>query len=75
MVKGNWMNGEPRKKPYFVGVRLTDAELNKLEGVMDLLEPLTGERNLSNALRYMIRHFDVALSPLGKVAPNEDESE
>jgi hypothetical protein len=68
------MNGEPSKKPYFVGVRLTDAEHNKLEDVMDLLEPFTGERNLSSALRYMIRNFDLALSPLGNNATNENDS-
>lgn len=69
------MNDEPKKKAYFVGVRLTDAELKKLESVMDLLEPLTGERNLSNALRYVIRHFDVDRSPLGNVASNQAKAE
>lgn len=67
------MNSEAKRKSYFVGVRLTDAELSKLESVRDLLEPLTGERNLSNALRYMIRHFDITLSPMGKVTDNDDK--
>ena len=65
------MNEEARKKVYFVGVRLTDAELAKLESVMDGLEPLTGERNRSHAIRYMIRHFDIGQSPLGKVASDD----
>lgn len=69
------MNGEPRKKAFFVGVRLTDAELIKLDSVMDGLEPLTGERNRSNAVRYMIRHFDIGQSPLGKVASNDAGSD
>jgi hypothetical protein len=69
------MNDEPKKKSYYVGVRLTDAEHKKLESVMDLLEPLTGERNLSNALRYVIRHFDVDLSPLGIAASKKDDTE
>lgn len=66
---------EARKKAYFVGVRLTDAEHQKLESVMDMLEPLTGERNLSNALRYVIRHFDLAQSPLGSIASKESNAE
>jgi hypothetical protein len=64
-----------KKKDYFVGVRLTDAEYKKLESIMDLLEPVTGERNLSSALRYMIRHFDVGLSPLGAVASSQAKVE
>jgi hypothetical protein len=64
-----------KKKDYFVGVRLTDAEYKKLESIMDLLEPVTGERNLSSALRYMIRHFDVEQSPLGAVASSQAKVE
>jgi hypothetical protein len=53
-------------KSNFVGVRLSDEEVNLLERVMDALEPLTGKRSQSDALRYMIRNFNLDASPLGK---------
>lgn len=53
-------------KNNFVGVRLSDEEMDALERVMVALEPLTGRRNQSDALRYMIRNFNFEASPLGK---------
>jgi hypothetical protein len=53
-------------KSNFVGVRLSNEEVNVLESVMDALEPLTGKRSQSDALRYMIRNFNLDASPLGK---------
>lgn len=49
-----------------VSARLESKELEKLEHVLDLMESLTGERNTSVALRYIVAHFDIASSPLGK---------
>ena len=53
-------------KSNFVGVRLSNEEIELLERVMDALEPLTGKRSQSDALRYMIRNFNLDASPLGK---------
>jgi hypothetical protein len=53
-------------KSNFVGVRLSDEEMSALERVVAALEPLTGRRNQSDALRYMIRNFNFEASPLGK---------
>jgi len=53
-------------KNNFVGVRLNDEEMGALERVMQALEPLTGRRNQSDAVRYIIRNFDFEASPLGK---------
>jgi hypothetical protein len=53
-------------KSNYVGVRLSNEEMNMLERVMDALEPLTGKRSQSDAVRYMIRNFNFEASPLGK---------
>lgn len=53
-------------KSNFVGVRLGNEEIELLEKVMDALEPLIGKRSQSDALRYMIRNFNLDASPLGK---------
>jgi hypothetical protein len=53
-------------KNNFVGVRLSDEEMSSLERVMQALEPLTGRRNQSDAVRYIIRNFNFEASPLGK---------
>ena len=53
-------------KNNFVGVRLSNEEVEMMERVMDALEPLTGKRNQSDALRYIIRNFNFEASPLGK---------
>lgn len=53
-------------KSNFVGVRLSDEEMGTLERVMRAMEPLTGKRNQSDAIRYIIRNFDFEASPLGK---------
>lgn len=50
----------------FVSVRLTEEEMSTLEQVMAAMEPLTGRRSVSDAMRYVIRNFDFAASPLGK---------
>jgi hypothetical protein len=53
-------------KSNFVGVRLSDEEMSMLERVMAAMEPLTGRRNQSDAIRYMIRNFNFEASALGK---------
>jgi hypothetical protein len=53
-------------KSNFVGVRLSNEEVEIVERVMDALEPLTGKRSQSDALRYIIRNFNLDASPLGK---------
>lgn len=53
-------------KNNYVGVRLSNEETDMLERVMDALEPLTGKRSQSDAVRYMIRNFNFEASPLGK---------
>lgn len=59
--------GEDRKqKEVNVAARLGSKEVEKLERVMDLMEAVTGERNVSAALRYIVANFDVEASPLGK---------
>lgn len=57
---------EENKKKNFVGVRLSDEEMERLEEVVTLLQPIMGQRSMSDAVRYMIRHFDIESSPLGK---------
>lgn len=54
------------EKKNFVGVRLSDEEIGILERIMDAMEPLTGRRNQSDALRYVLRTFSLEESPLGK---------
>lgn len=49
-----------------VAARLGSKEVEKLGRVMDLMEAVTGERNTSAALRYIVAHFDIASSPLGE---------
>jgi hypothetical protein len=53
-------------KNNFIAVRLSDDEMDSLRRVMVAMEPLTGRRSLSDAVRYMIRNFDYEASPLGK---------
>jgi hypothetical protein len=65
-MKGGDMAAERKQKEVTVAARLGSKESQKLERVMDLLEELTGERNVSAALRYIVANFDIEASPLGK---------
>lgn len=76
------MAKERGQKEVNVAARLGSTEVEKLERVMDLMESVTGERNTSAALRYIVANFDIATSPLGKQvklvdldAPAEDDDE
>jgi hypothetical protein len=60
------MADERRQKEVNVAARLGSKEVEKLERVMDLIEEVTGERNTSAALRYIVANFDIEASPLGK---------
>jgi hypothetical protein len=55
-----------KQKEVNVAARLGSREVEKLERVMDLMEAVTGERNTSAALRYIVANFDIESSPLGK---------
>jgi hypothetical protein len=60
------MAEERKQKEVSIAARLNSKEAEKLEYVMDLMEPITGERNVSAAIRYIVANFDVEASPLGK---------
>jgi hypothetical protein len=64
--KGGKMAEERKQKEVTVAARLGSKEAEKLERVMDLMEAVTGERNTSAALRYIVANFDIEASPLGK---------
>jgi len=63
--EGN-MAEDRKQKEVNVAARLSSKEVEKLERVMDLMEEVTGERNVSAALRYIVAHFDIEASSLGK---------
>lgn len=60
------MAEDRKSKEVNVAARLGSKEVEKLERVMDLIEEVTGERNTSAALRYIVANFDIDASPLGK---------
>lgn len=60
------MAEERKQKEVNVAARLGAKEVEKLGRVMDLMEVVTGERNTSAALRYIVANFDIESSPLGE---------
>ena len=67
------MAEDRKQKDVTVSARLNSKEAERLESVMDLMEAITGERNVSAAIRYIVANFDIDTSPLerGSLAPRD----